>query len=185
MSGGEGSKERVRAVSKLRVGEDLFLSTGYSYVKVTRGGQVEVLKLPIQSTGMAEVMERIRANEPKPPSNPKRVEPDTEVGRAMKLSKTQFVNMPDLADPEYTRAMAQYQQDLTYEIIGQGLALEIYDVGGELVTDRDGKIKALRSLGMSITQFTQIANDIQDLTTMTSRDREAFFGRSSEATPTP
>lgn len=177
------SESRIERITVLQAGSDLFRSTGYSRLKITKGGVVKVVELPIKSSGVTEVIERARANEPKPPAKPMAVGWDSPEGRAAKVARGQSktVMAPDLTDAGYVAARERYEEELALDIIDQGLDVPITKAGGEPTTTRDEKIAVLRSLGMSLPQFSQLVDDIQALTTLTEQDREAFFGAPSIA----
>jgi hypothetical protein len=174
-------QERLAIVNltSLRAGSDVFKSSGYCYLKVTRGGIPHVLNLPIKSSGVAEVIEGYKDKEPKPPSHQVLVEPNTPVGRQLKLGTKQWVEMPNLNDPEYIKLFDRYQTDMAFAIILVGLDLPIEDERGTPLVDRDEKITALRGLGFSTEHFEAMVRSIRELTQLTEEDKISFFGRNS------
>ena len=173
--------ERVSALTELRVGADTFKSTGYSYVKVTRDGVPSALKLPIKSSGVSEVIERVRESEPRPPSKKFLAAHDSPEGRVLKLrsGERRWVEAFDFADKDYQKAQERYQERLAMEVLNSGLTIPIKDAAGATVEDVEKKVSALRDLGLSLPQFQQIVDDIQRLTTLDDKDREDFFGANS------
>ena len=81
MSDGNSGNAEPRLVTRLVVGERIFESTGYVIIKTTHQGVPEYLKLPIKSAGIAEVLDRMKVDEPKPPARQQMVKGDTDVGR--------------------------------------------------------------------------------------------------------
>lgn len=171
----EQQGKRPTRVLEFRAGSRAFESHGYSHVKVTRDGVVDVLEIPIQSTGVAEVMDRLKRDEPIPPAQNVLVMPDSPAGKQLKLSERKWVLMPDFTDAGYIEKKRKHDTDMVLEVINQGVNVPFVSEDGKVVEDRDKRIDILRSMGISMPQFTQIANDIQDLTTLTDADRESFF----------
>jgi hypothetical protein len=172
-------KENVKLITEIKLGEDLFKSGGYSIVKVTKGGEVIPLKIPIKSSGITELIEEFKAQEPKPPTTKELVKADSELGRSMGLNKNTWVKMPDLSDPDYVKKRDRYESDLGIAIVLKGLDVKLTKDGRE-ITDKQEKINALKDEGMSGEQFTQIVKDIRELTTWSQEEREDFFDVSSE-----
>jgi hypothetical protein len=175
---------KVTRIRSIKVGSDLFKSTGVSRVKITKDGEAEMLELPICSTGIAELLERLGADEPTPPSKDELIEPGSPVGRQLKISTKTWVKMPNFTDPDYQERVKKHQTNLSLALLNQGLDLELLDEAGQPITDGAKKIEALKAAGLSMNQFTQIVNDIRDLTTITESDREHFFGVNSAAETT-
>ena len=166
---------KTRRITKIRAGEDLFTSTGVSRIKVTKEGRVECLEIPITSTGISELIDAFRRDAPKPPVKNVKVTPDSELGRQMRISRNEWVKMPDLADPEYIKAKEKHDSDLGLAIVLKGLAVEIEDENGNLVTDDREKIRILKERGLTGEQFSQLVDDITNLTKWTEEEEARFF----------
>lgn len=162
-------------ISCFQEGDNLFASTGYSDIKVTRDGEVITRRIPIKSTGVIELLENLSEEAPIPPTTNELVEPESELGRRMKLKKKQWVRLVDASDPIYQKKMDEYNQRLGYEIILQGLAIDLKDKDGGIITDKKEKLRILKSIGFTATQFEQLANDIQKLTSWSQEERADFF----------
>lgn len=182
----EQTGARVVEVKVFRAGGKLFSSSGWSHVKVTRDGDVEYLKLPIKSSGLTEVLDKLKEREPKPPITPQLVTWDSPVGRMLKWpqGKKDWVRMPDLGDEDYLKEREAFDRENLLETIHLGLAIDFEDAQGKPVTDRDGKIRILEEMGLSSFQFSQLAEDINALTTMSESDRESFFAKPSASART-
>ena len=183
--GNKSKRQGVTRISGFRKGQRMFLSTGVSRGKVTRDGEPEVLELRIKSTGIAELSDKLRSEEPQPPGKQQMVTPDSPAGRQMKLTKNEWVLMPDLTDPKYLEDKAKHGEKTTMQVILAALDEPFYDEGGNDVTDQEEKLAILRESGMSTSQFNQLYEDIQALTTLSERDRERFFGSSSDGGEAP
>ena len=162
-------------VSELVDGDDVFLSTGKSKVKVTKDGKVRALVFKIKSSGVADLVDKFNKKAPKAPVHKEIVEPNSEIGKQLGLRQKKWVRMPDLADPDYIEALNKHNQDLGMAILLQGLDVVFKDKHGNVVTDSDEKIKIMKEQNMTGHQFTQIINDIQDLTRWNEEATEDFF----------
>lgn len=168
----------VEELTSLKEGSDIFQSHGYSYVKITRDGKSKALKVPIKSSGVTELIEEWKKNEPKPPIADVLVQKDSEQGKQMKLTEKKWIRMPNLADPAYLEALEAYQANLGIAIVLKGLALQMLDKEGKEVTDPDKKIAILRGMGLSGPQFTQVVEDIRAMTEWSEEELVSFFGMS-------
>jgi len=168
----------VEELTSLKEGSEIFQSHGYSYVKITRDGKSKALKVPIKSSGVTELIEEWKKNEPKPPISDVLIQKDSEIGKQMKLTDKKWVRMPNLADPAYMEALDKYQANLGIAIVLKGLALQMNDKDGKEVTDPDRKIAILRGMGLSGPQFTQIVEDIRAMTEWSEEELVNFFGMS-------
>lgn len=175
----------IHKVKELRVGSNLFASSGVSNVKVTKDGEAHMLEIPIKSTGVGDAIEKFRKNAPVAPTKNEYVTHDSAIGRQMKIAPGQrtWVKVFDTTDPEYVAATEHFNQDMAIETVIFAIAVPILDENGQEVTDRAKKIQALKDLGLSMTQFSQIVEDVQNLTTISEADRVAFFGPNSGSIP--
>jgi hypothetical protein len=162
-------------VSELVEDEDVFLSTGKSKVKVTKDGVVRALVFKIKSTGVSDLVDRFNKKAPTPPVHKEIVEPGSEIGKQLGLRQKKWVRMPDLADPGYIDALAKHNEDLGMAILLQGLDVVFKNKEGNVVTDSDEKIRIMKEQEMTGHQFTQVINDIQDLTRWNEEATEDFF----------
>ena len=174
----EPKRPAVTKITELRDGSAMFQSRGFAHVKVTKDGEAGVLEIPIRSTGVAEVLEGLRAQAPQPPVKPVLVTHGSPVGQKMKMApgQKQWVRMPDFGDTDYRKAEEKYQEQATLNVILQGIDVPFTREDGSAIESADEKIQVLRRLGLSMPQFTKLANDIRDLTTLTDKDKEDFFG---------
>ena len=179
-NGTQRAENTVIEIRSIRRGQQLFASDGYTHVKVTKGGTVQVLQLPIRSQGLTEILDELRKGAPEPPYVSKHVTHDSPVGRQLRLAngERQWVYMYDLTDEKYKRELEEYNRLMTMETIHRALVVEFFGDDGQPIIDRDEKIKVLEEQGISPQQFTQIMADITRLTELTDADREAFFAKS-------
>ena len=164
-------------VTELVEGKPIFESEGTCKLKITKEGVVQALILPIRSTGVAELIDSFTKKAPRPPVKNQLVQPDSGMGKEMRLARKQWVKMLDFSDPGYVEAKDKHDQDLGLAIMLQGLSLEIKGKDGNVVTDADQKVKILKGLGMTGEQFTQVVRDIQALTQWDEEREDHFFDR--------
>jgi len=162
-------------VTEFKAGEKTFISTGVSSVKVTDKDNITCLDIPIQSTGVTELIETFKDKAPAPPLENTLITPESDPGIEMGINKNTWVKMPNFGDAVYLKEKEDHDSDLGMAVLLKGLAVDIKDEAGEMVTDRNKKIKILKSMGMSGDQFQQIINDVQDLTRWSDEERESFF----------
>ena len=170
------SQIKTVKITELKKGESVFKSTGVSKIKVTQNGEVTCLEIPIHSTGISELIDTFQDRAPRPPTKNVLVKPDDEIGREMKLAKNQWMKLPDLTDPEYLTAMDEHNSNLGTAIVMRGIAVDIKDDEGNILTNNQEKIKIMKEMGMSGEQFSQIVEDITSLTRWSEEEKEAFLG---------
>jgi hypothetical protein len=170
----------IEELTELQEGTDAFQSYGYSYVKITRNGEIKALKIPIRSSGVTELIEEWKKNEPKPPITDQLVTPDSEIGKQMKLAQKRWIKMPNLADEKYVEELDAYQSNLGMAIVQKGLALKMKDKEGNEITDGNKKTEVLKRMGLSGSQFSQMVNDIRTMTEWSEEELVNFFGMSLE-----
>jgi hypothetical protein len=169
---------KVTRLTSLKEDEAVFESKGISRVKVTRAGIVEVIEVPVRSTGVSELVDAFSRNAPKPPLVNELVEPDSEIGRAQGLTKKKWIKIPNIADEDYLRKKEKHDSDLGIAVMCQGLDLEITDREGHVATTDDEKVRILKQTGMTAEQFVQIIKDIRELTEWSEEQQTDFFAQS-------
>ena len=175
---GEATGIETIEVTELQEGNDIFLSHGYSNVKVTKNGKVTNVKLPIKSSGVTELIEEFKAREPKPPVEDVLVKKDSDQGKQMKLTENRWVKMPNLGDEKYVKELDKYESDLGVAILQKGLNVKLKNKAGEEITNPSEKIMMLKNMGFSGPQFSQVVTDIRNMTEWTEEELRDFFGQS-------
>ena len=163
------------SITEFIEGESLFSSSGISKVKVTKNGVIKIIKVPIQSTGVSELIDTYKEKEPKPPKVQSFVTPDSDVGKALGITKKNAVWHFDFTDEKYIKLKEEHDSDLGMAILMRGLAVELKDKEGNIITDFKRKIEILKSAGMSGEQFSQVVQDIQSLTKWSEEERQSFL----------
>jgi hypothetical protein len=157
-------------------GERVFKSDGVTTLKVTRGGEIIALDIPIQSSGVNEIIEEFRSKEPQPPAKKAFISPDEEIGKQMGITEKQAMWISDFSDPDYVRAKEQYETDLGLRIVLQGIAIPIKDKAGNVVEDKDKRLEILKQMGLTGEHFSQMVRDIQSLTKWSEEEETRFLG---------
>lgn len=164
-----------KRLKKLTKGKNIFLSKGVSKVKVTEGGKPVCYEIPVKSTGITELVETFGKQAPKPPLKSIKVTPDSDIGKEMGYTRNEWVKIHDFTDQDYQNEVKDHESDLGIAIVMKGLDLVIEDENGKEITDHDKKIDMLKDMGMSGDQFTQIVNDIMNLTRWTEEEQKHFL----------
>lgn len=170
------TKVKTRRITEFKAGEKLFSSTGISKLKVTKDDEIEIVEIPICSTGITELMESFRRNAPQPPLSKELVEPDSDMGRSLGLTKKDWVKLPNYADPTYIADKEEHDSDLGMAMMAKGINVKFYDSKGDEVTDPDTIVEILKEQGLSGDHFAQVIEDITNLTKWTQEERERFLG---------
>ena len=166
---------KVIRLTEFKRGEKIFESNGISRVKVTRDGVSTVVEIPIQSTGVTELIDSFSRKEPKPPVKKERVLPDTDMGKELGIGKPTWMNIPDFGDRQYIEEKAEYDSNLGLAIVMRGMAVVFRDEKGDVVEDQDEKLELLKEMGMTANQFSQVAEDIMNLTKWRQEGEENFL----------
>ncbi len=162
-------------VTEFSEGKSLFQSNGISEVKITKDGEVKCLRIPITSTGIADIIDTFHEQSPKPPMVKELVLPGSDMYKELKMTRKNYIKIPDYGDANYIKAKEEHDSDLAMAILLKGIAVPIKDKDGKAVTDRTKKIKILKDMEMSGDQFAQIVGDIRSLTNWDSEEKESFF----------
>ena len=162
-------------VEELVEGNSVFESQGYSRLKVTHNNQTKALIIPIKSSGVSELIDKIRKNKPQPPTINMVVKPGDSAFKELRLTKKQHIKTFDLTDEKYLNDLEEYNTNLGLKIVLQGLALTIKDKEGNIVEDDERKIKILRTMGLSGSQFSQLVDDITSLTQWEEEKQSDFL----------
>ena len=172
---------RIETVTRLKGGSSPFLAWGYSDLKVQRGEDSLVQRMPIKSTGLAEIMEQMAADAPVPPVKKMLIKPDSPEGREARLTHATFMQVYDTTDKDYIERSRKHNVKTTFRIILNGLAVDIEDAEGNPVVksngpgqrsevmDEDAALTILKELGFSTHHFDKM---YQDITNLTNADKE-------------
>lgn len=168
-------EEVVRVIDS--IGEDFKLSSwGYtSRLKITKGDQVEYVKLRIKSVGVADVIEQTQKGIPRPPSQMKAYKRGSAEANALGSKHDIVVREIDEANPDYLNLLEEHNRKSGQIIVLSGLAYDLTWDGrivlegsdfnnANRIIDQDAAIKALRRIGISGAHYSQILKDVRGLT---------------------
>lgn len=161
------------------LGETSFASRGMSHIKVTEGGKSRILPIPIKSIGLADIMEEMDRNAPKPPVIMKKIYRESEEGRQMGLLKDQVVRVHDHTDAAYLEELSVWSEKRAWSLLVLGLDVEFSDKGGNGVTDPDAIVAGLKKAGITGHQRDRIVKDISALTRITEEEADFLSGNAS------
>jgi len=161
-------------LEELTVDNPIFQSYGISYVKRTQGETTVKIAIPIKSTGVADVIDNFSRKRPIPPLKGIIVKPNDPAYKELGLSRKQHVQTYNYADSKYQEELEKHNSELGLRIVLMGLGIDIKDKKGKVIEEEEDKIQALKDMGMTGDQFTQIVNDITKLTKW-EVDKEADF----------
>lgn len=160
----ENDKIETIDVTELVEDSDIFESKGFSFLKITQGRKVRKLKIPIKSSGVAELIDEYNEHAPKPPTISKVIYPNTPIAKELGITKKQHVKTFDLTDSDYVKKKEKHDSDLGIKIVLKGLDLVLKYKSDDVIESEDDKVKVLMKLGMSGSHFSQLVNDITNLT---------------------
>ncbi len=162
-------------VTEFLDGKSLFQSNGISEVKITKNGEVKCLRIPITSTGIADIIDTFNDQSPQPPLVKELVLPGSDMYKELKMTRKNYIKIPDYGDANYLKAKEEHDSDLAMAILLKGIAVPIKDKNKKVIEDKNEKIKVLKAMEMSGDQFAQIVGDIRSLTNWDVEEKESFF----------
>ncbi|MDP3768434.1 MAG: hypothetical protein Q8S13_10500, partial [Dehalococcoidia bacterium] len=153
------------------------------------------LEFGIRSAGIAEMLEQMQKDAPKPPGRMQMVRWDSEVGRALNVPRgtSKPYYMGDLLDEEYLAKVEAHNRKTMFATINRALVVNLVDKEGRPVqatfVDKEGRpvqaTDALQTMGLTLGHFQAINLAIERLTQREEEDREDFSGRRSMSAATP
>ena len=171
----EIKKIKTVRVTEFRSGKQLFKSSGISSIKVTEDNKVVRYEIPIESTGISELIESFQDKAPIPPAKKALVKPESDMGKEMGITQNKWVYLPDFTDEKYIKDREEHGSAIGIAIVLKGMAVPIKDSEGNEVKDKDKKVSVLKEMGMSSEQFAQLASDITSLTKWTEEEKSSFL----------
>ena len=171
-------KIEIQRVTEFKQGDKPFHSSGFSKIKVTKAGKVVLMEIPIQSTGISELMDALANKAPAPPPANVLLDPEDKTNSMVAdygITRKQWVKIPDYSNEEYIKSTGTHHRDIGIAIMLKGLSIEIRDTKGDIISDPDRKVEILKDMGMSTSHFGQMSEDIQNLTEWTEEEREHFL----------
>jgi 2-hydroxychromene-2-carboxylate isomerase len=87
------------------------------------------------------------------------------------------VKVLDTTDEAYLEGREKYETMLGLKIVLRGINMPIKDAEGNVVEDEDKKIEILRGAGLTGHQFSQLVEDITNLTRWEEEKEDDFLQR--------
>jgi len=165
-----------RRISELVSGQKTFDSSGFSLVKVTKGGKAELLELPIKSTGVAEFQEELSGKAPKPPVKKELVRKDSKEGKSMGLSHDRLMQVFDTTDEAYIAALEKHTSDFVWQICVFALDVKWTKAGGSEAGTFEERKEILQTNGITGSHIDQIYKDVQNLTRIGEEEADFLPG---------
>lgn len=159
-----GDKEGQPVLTKFVEGKTSFLSTGISVIKMTVGGEEELVSLPIKSLDIVETREAFAESVPMPPEKEILVRKGSALGREMELERDTPMIALNAADAKYQKALRAHNQDLMWNTVAKALDCEFVTEAGETITDTARIVEILKASGISGHHLDQIMMDVNNLT---------------------
>jgi hypothetical protein len=166
--------DNPKRISELIEGQNLFESSGFSLIKITKNGKEELIELPIKSTGVAEYQEKLRGNAPKPPVRKELIKKNSKEGKELGLSNNRMMQVFDTTDEAYINALEKHEQNFIWQVIIFALDIIWKKKDGSIVNTFDEKRAILKSTGITSAHSEQIFKDVQGLTQI-AEDEEDFL----------
>ena len=171
---------KVREVNIEDLADDnAFAAWGYVPLKVQRGDEVLAVKVKITSVPQ-ETIDELRRKAPRPPSKTVMLDPTNPDHAALGVTTRQKGIIPDYNDPEYSTANEEYNNSFRREVVGRGVASNLRLKDGTAAETPEQRYRALEERGLSGVHFTEIAQQILQLTQW-SEDERANFSRTPSA----
>jgi hypothetical protein len=163
----------INEISAIVEGAGLFRSTGYSRIAVTTGGIKRILKIPIATLGVDEIIKGMELKAPRPPVIVRTA--TNEEAEAMGETGHVEIRTYDFTDPEYLKAIERHGDEGTWRVAIQGMNIAY---GGPLDSAEaltfEKKKEILLAHGITTRHIIQIFKDIRKLTVV-QEDREDFL----------
>jgi len=165
---------KPKRISELIEGSKLFDSSGFALVKVTKSGKEELLELPIKSTGVDELQEKLSSKAPRPPVRKELIKKNSKEGRELGLSHDKFEQVFDNTDEDYIFALDKHNQNFIWQTVIFALDLKLKKKDSSEAMTFEEKKEILKSNGLTLDHVNQIFEDVQKLTKL-QEDREDFL----------
>lgn len=164
-------------ISELVENQNLFDSSGYSVLKVTKSGVTKKLKLPIKSTGVAEFQAELSGKAPRPPVRFETIKKGSKEGQLLGLRHDRMVQIFDETDEAYINAFEEHNQNFIWRVVVFAIDLAWTKADGAKAKTFEEKRQILKTNGLTMHHATRIFRDVQNLTQL-REDQEDFLPES-------
>lgn len=170
------AKVREVNIEDLEHDESAFAAWGYVPLKVQRGEEILAVRIKITSVPQ-EMIDDLRKKAPRPPSKDVMLDPANPDHAALGATVRQKARIPDYNDPEYQAANEEYNTNFRREVVGRGVASALKLKDGTPALTPEQRYRALEERGLSGVHFTEIAQQILQLTQWSEDERENFLSK--------
>lgn len=155
---------------------DAFSAWGYVTLKVQRGEKTQGIRVKIGSVPQ-EAIDDLRKKSPKPPSRTVMLDPSMPEAAALGVTTRQKAIIPDYNDDEYRIKQEEFDLMFRREVVGRGVRSELplKEKGGAIAQTPEERYKALEERGISGIHFSEMAQQILNLTQWTEDERANFL----------
>ena len=163
-----------------------FTNDGFAYIKrttVVKGDEVPTIDVLPITTARVDVIRTSFSRDrlPKPPTKDKFIHHESEEGKALGLTKSQVVTIPDYADEDYRHQMMEWTEKFNWSLAAEAINVDMmYQPAGVAELRKPGnteeKIQALKQAGFKNAQIESIAADVLRISNFTEEERRNFFG---------
>ncbi len=160
----------IQTISELVENQAIFASTGYSVVKITIGGKAMARRLPIKSTGVAEYQQKLSSQAPRPPAVERMIKADSDLGKALGLSRDEARMVFDATDEKFVNAQDEHNRDFAWRVAVFALDIKWTRSDGSEARTYEEKRDILKRAGITGHQIDCIYRDIQKLTKFTEEE---------------
>ena len=174
-------KQQAEAAKILETIDDDFRLSAWGYtdpLKITRGKEVDWVRLKIKSVGVQDVIERTEKKAPRPPSQMKGYKKGSTEALAVGSQSAVIVREVDYSDPGYMEKLDAHNRRSGQIIMLAGLAYDWSDPndknkpilkGADVdsnneIIDEDACLLKLRRMGITGSHYAMILKNIRGLT---------------------
>jgi hypothetical protein len=157
---------------------DAFSAWGYVVLKVMRGDEIVGIRVKIGSVPQEDI-DLLRKKTPKPPGKTVMLDPTNPDHAALGITTRQKGIIPDFNDDKFRIEQEEFDVMFRREVVGKGVRSGLTLKDGRPAVTPEERYKALEERGISGIHFSEIAQQILNLTSWTEDERTNFLTTSS------
>lgn len=184
-------KKNAPVLTEFVAGKTSFLSRGVSILRVTTREDTKddegnlvlgtpepvFISVPIKSVGLVEYQQELAKQTPVAPSKRVKVGSGDKDLIDMGLEVGSFARVHDVTDEKFLEKFSEFRNNFVWRIVIFALDLEFKDSeSGKVITDFDGKKKALIDSGFTGLHLDQLFIDINALVNERESRADFLFG---------
>lgn len=157
---------------------DAFSAWGYVVLKVVRGDEIVGIRVKIGSVPQEDI-DVLRKKAPKPPGKTVMLDPTNPDHAALGVTTRQKGIIPDFNDEKFRIDQEEFDVMFRREVVGKGVRSDLKLKDGRVADTPEERYKALEERGISGIHFSEIAQQILQLTQWSEDERTNFLTTSS------